>query len=275
MITIAGMGFGEKNAVTIEAIEAMKEVDKVILRTVHHPSVELLREEGIDFEALDYMYETIEDFEKLYQSIAEYVFDQAKDKSVCYVVPGSPSIAESTVKRLREMTDDIKYIEAVSFIEPCFSLAKIDPVEGALFLDAMDVDIANINPRLNIMITQAWNEFLLSDVKLKLMEIYDDEKIVYAINNAGIKNEETCDKIFLYELDRKVKADIRLTIIVPAEKISGPMDIIKAAMEGKSFKKTGFDEVDRDKENLYKILFEIGENINEGLYDFKDLFTED
>lgn len=173
------------------------------------------------------------------------------------------------------MTDDIKYIEAVSFIEPCFSLAKIDPVEGALFLDAMDVDIANINPRLNIMITQAWNEFLLSDVKLKLMEIYDDEKIVYAISNAGIKNEETCDKIFLYELDRKVKADIRLTIIVPAEKISGPMDIIKAAMESKALKKTGFDEVDRDKENLYKILFEIGENINEGLYDFKDLFTED
>ena len=275
MITIAGIGFGEKNAVTIEAIKAMKEADKVVLRTVHHPSVDLLKEEGIDFEALDYMYETIDDFEELYQSIADYVFDQAKDKKICYVVPGSPSIAESTVKRLREMTDDIRYIEAVSFIEPCFSLAKIDPVEGALFLDAMDVDIGNINPRLNIMITQAWNEFLLSDVKLKLMEIYDDEKIIYAINNAGIKNEETCDKIFLYELDREVKADIRLTIIVPAENKSGPMNMIKAAMDGKSFKKTGIDEVDRDKENLYKVLSEIGENINEGLYDFKDLFMED
>lgn len=275
MITIAGIGFGEKNAVTIEAIKAMKEADKVVLRTIHHPSVDLLREEGIDFEALDYMYETIDDFEELYQSIADYVFDQAKEKNICYVVPGSPSIAESTVKRLREMTDDIRYIEAVSFIEPCFSLAKIDPVEGALFLDAMDVDIGNINPRLNIMITQAWNEFLLSDVKLKLMEIYDDEKIIYAINNAGIKNEETCDKIFLYELDREVKADIRLTIIVPAEDKSGPMNMIKAAMDGKSFKKTGIDEVDRDKENLYKVLSEIGENINEGLYDFKDLFIED
>ena len=150
MITIAGIGFGEKNAVTIEAIKAMKEADKVVLRTVHHPSVDLLREEGIDFEALDYMYETIDDFEELYQSIADYVFDQAKEKNICYVVPGSPSIAESTVKRLREMTDDIRYIEAVSFIEPCFSLAKIDPVEGALFLDAMDVDIGNINPRLNL-----------------------------------------------------------------------------------------------------------------------------
>ena len=53
------------------------------------------------------------------------------------------------------------------------------------------------------------------------------------------------------------------------------MDIIKAAIEGKALKKTGFDEVDRDKENLYKVLFEIGENINEGLYDFKDLFIED
>lgn len=275
MITIAGIGFGEKNAVTIEAIKAMKEADKVVLRTVHHPSVDLLKEEGIDFEALDYMYETIDDFEELYQSIADYVFEQAKDKKICYVVPGSPSIAESTVKRLREMTDDIRYIEAVSFIEPCFSLAKIDPVEGALFLDAMDVDIGNINPRLNIMITQAWNEFLLSDVKLKLMEIYDDEKIIYAINNAGIKNEETCDKIFLYELDREVKADIRLTIIVPAEDKGGPMNMIKAAMDGKSFKKTGIDEVDRDKENLYKVLSEIGENINEGLYDFKDLFIED
>lgn len=273
MITIAGLGFGEKQAITLEAINAMKKADEVILRTNHHPSVDILKEENIKFTSLDFLYEEIEDFEKLYTKISEYVLGKSKDKNICYVVPGSPSIAESTVNKLRTMTKDIIYVEAVSFIEPCFNLAKIDPVEGAMFLDAMDVDIDTINPNLNIMITQAWNELILSDLKLKLMEIYGDEKTIYAITDAGIKGVEKCDKIKLYELDRNVKADIRLTLIIPKENKSF-MNFVKKAMNGESIKSTGYDVLDEDRDELLRILNKIGKNIDEGNYEFKELYNE-
>lgn len=274
MITIAGLGFGEKYAVTLEALKAMRDADRVILRTSHHPSVEILKEENIEFESLDFLYEETEEFDKLYTKIAEYVYENSKNKNVCYVVPGSPSIAESTVKRLRQMTKDIVYVDAVSFIEPCFGLANIDPVEGALFLDAMDVNYTSVNPNLNIMITQAWNEFLLSDLKINLMQVYDDEKIIYAITDAGIKGKEECKKVRLFELDREVVPDIRLTLIIPAEKNCGMMNFMKQAMSNEPIKNTGYNELDEDRDQLYKILNRIGKNIDEGLYEFKELFDE-
>lgn len=273
MITIAGLGFGEKYAITLEAINAMKNADEVILRTIHHPSVEILKEENIEFSSLDFLYEKIEDFDELYTRIAEYVLEKSKDKNICYVVPGSPSIAESTVNKLRTMTDDIMYVEAVSFIEPCFNLAKIDPVEGAMFLDAMDVDIDTINPNLNIMITQAWNELLLSDLKLKLMEVYDDEKAIYAITDAGIKNKEKCEEVKLFELDRNIKPDIRLTLIIPAEKNSF-MNLIKKSMSNIKIKPSGYDELDEDRDELIRILKKIGKNIEAGNYEFKELYND-
>lgn len=273
MITIVGLGFGEKYAITLEAINAIKNADEVILRTEHHPSVEILREEGVEFSTLDYLYEEIEDFEELYSSIANHVLEKSAGKNLCYVVPGSPSIAESTVNQLRQMTDDIIYVEAVSFIEPSFNLAGIDPVEGALFLDAMDVDIDTINPNLNIMITQVWNEFLMSDLKLKLMEIYEDDKIIYALTDAGIKGVEKCQKVQLYELDREVKPDIRLTLVIPKAEV-GFMEIVKRMMNGEEISSTGYDVLDADRQRLLEAIKTIGENIEAGYYEFKELYNE-
>lgn len=219
MINIVGLGFGQKDAITLEAIDAIKNADKVILRTKYHPTVEILDKMNIEYSTCDDLYDSAKNFESLYKSIAERVVFESKNASVAYVVPGAPSILESTVNQLLTMAEDVNIIEAVSFIEPCITASKVDVGYGFLMIDAIDVKLSNINPNFNIMITQLWNEFIISDVKLKLMEIYDEETEVVAIYSAGVKGEEEVKKFKLYEMDRLLKPDIRLSIVI--ERING------------------------------------------------------
>ncbi|MCI5675108.1 MAG: SAM-dependent methyltransferase [Ezakiella sp.] len=272
MLTISGLGFGEKYAMTLETLNYAKKADKVILRTKEHPSVSILDEYGINYISCDHFYDESSDFEKLYQSIAEFVYNESRNGDVLYLVPGSPSIAESTVKKLRLLDPNHNTIEAISFLEPCFSLAGIDPVDGAIFLDANDVNVKNLNPSLDLMITQPWNDFLLSDVKLALMEVYDDESEVYAIYDAGIKGKEKIDKIKLYELDREVSAGYRLTLIVPKAQYS-LQEFIKEIIDGKDLKyKYNFEELVSARESIIEIVKKIADEVSCGEYELKELF---
>ncbi|MFR7836146.1 MAG: nucleotide pyrophosphohydrolase, partial [Ezakiella sp.] len=67
-LTIVGLGFGEKKGITLEALDTIKNSSNVILRTKHHPTVELIDEMGIEYKPCDEFYEKADNFEELYKS---------------------------------------------------------------------------------------------------------------------------------------------------------------------------------------------------------------
>ena len=266
-LTIVGLGFGEKKGITLEALDTIKNSSNVILRTKHHPTVELIDEMGIEYKTCDEFYEKADNFEELYKSIAKKVLEESKEKDTVYVVPGAPSILESTAFHIIKDEPDVEIVEAVSFIEPCVTASKIDIGEGLVLIDAVDVNFYNLNPNFNIMITQLWNEFIISDVKLALMEIYGDEYEIEAIYSAGIKGEEEIKKLKVYEMDRVLKPDIRLSLVVSTFKGNNFLELLSEASTADNEK--NIDKVDIDPELKTAIM-----NLSQSYKNLKNLVDE-
>lgn len=266
-LTIVGLGFGEKKGITLEAIEKIKSSSNVILRTKHHPTVELLDEMGIKYKTCDELYEKANNFEELYRSIAKKVLEESKERDTVYVVPGAPSILESTAFHIIKDEPDVEIVEAVSFIEPCVTASKVDIGEGLVMVDAVDVNFFNLNPNFNIMITQLWNEFIISDVKLALMEVYGDEYEIEAIYSAGIKGEEEVKKLKVYEMDRILKPDIRLSLVVPTYKGNNFLQLLNDVSNCDNFK--NIDKFDIDPELKSAVL-----KLSESYKNLKNLVDE-
>lgn len=266
-LTIVGLGFGEKKGITLEAIEKIKSSSNVILRTKHHPTVELLDEMGIKYKTCDEIYDKANNFEELYRSIAKKVLEESREKDTVYVVPGAPSILESTAFHIIKDEPDVEIVEAVSFIEPCVTASKVDIGEGLVMVDAVDVNFFNLNPNFNIMITQLWNEFIISDVKLALMEVYGDEYEIEAIYSAGIKGEEEVKKLKVYEMDRILKPDIRLSLVVPTYKGNNFLQLLNDVSNCDNFK--NIDKFDIDPELKSAVL-----KLSESYKNLKNLVDE-
>lgn len=274
-LTIVGLGFGEKKGITLEAIEKIKSSSNVILRTKHHPTVELLDEMGIEYKTCDELYEKANNFEELYRSIAKKVLEGSKERDTVYVVPGAPSILESTAFHIIKDEPDVEIVEAVSFIEPCVTASKVDIGEGLVMLDAVDVNFFNLNPNFNIMITQLWNEFIISDVKLALMEVYGDEYEIEAIYSAGIKGEEEVKKLKVYEMDRILKPDIRLSLVVPTYKGNNFLQLLNDVSNCDNFKNIDKFDIDPELKSAVLKLSESYKNlknlVDEGYYEMNEV----
>ena len=269
------MGFGEKKGITLEAIEKIKSSSNVILRTKHHPTVELLDEMGIKYKTCDELYEKANNFEELYRSIAKKVLEESRKKDTVYVVPGAPSILESTAFHIIKDEPDVEIVEAVSFIEPCVTASKVDIGEGLVMVDAVDVNFFNLNPNFNIMITQLWNEFIISDVKLALMEVYGDEYEIEAIYSAGIKGEEEVKKLKVYEMDRILKPDIRLSLVVPTYKGNNFLQLLNDVSNCDNFKNIDKFDIDPELKSAVLKLSESYKNlknlVDEGYYEMNEV----
>lgn len=274
-LTIVGLGFGEKKGITLEAIEKIKSSSNVILRTKHHPTVELLDEMGIKYKTCDELYEKANNFEELYRSIAKKVLEESREKDTVYVVPGAPSILESTAFHIIKDEPDVEIVEAVSFIEPCVTASKVDIGEGLVMVDAVDVNFFNLNPNFNIMITQLWNEFIISDVKLALMEVYGDEYEIEAIYSAGIKGEEEVKKLKVYEMDRILKPDIRLSLVVPTYKGNNFLQLLNDVSNCDNFKNIDKFDIDLELKSAVLKLSESYKNlknlVDEGYYEMNEV----
>ena len=94
---------------------------------------------------------------------------------------------------------------------------KIDPIEGLKIIDAFDIKNQILDKRIGTIITQVYNQLIASEVKLKLLEYYNDETEIYYVRAAGIKGEESIRKIPLYELDMQEDIDYLTSIYIPKD----------------------------------------------------------
>ncbi len=222
MIKVVGLGPGSIESLTIGAVNALKDVGKVYLRTEKHPTVDYLRQLGINFETYDYLYEKNQKFEDVYRSIAEDLILKEKNfHKIIYAVPGHPLVAEKSVKLLLKLCEqnsvDVDIIPSVSFIDVIAEKLNIDVIEGIKIIDAFDIKHQTLDKRVGTIITQVYDRLIASEVKLKLMDYYGDDADIYFIRAAGVKDSETIRKIKLYELDRQEDIDYLTSIYIPKD----------------------------------------------------------
>ncbi|MGE8001599.1 nucleoside triphosphate pyrophosphohydrolase [Lysinibacillus sp. NPDC093190] len=222
-LTVIGLGAGDFNQLQMGVYKKLKAARKLYVRTVDHPVLKELSAEGLQFESFDAVYEKHNSFQPVYEEIAEKLVAVTANEDVMYAVPGHPLVAEQTVQLLIAAADEGKVklklvIEGgQSFLDPIFGALKIDPIEGFQLLDGTSFSMHDINMRQHILIAQVYDTFSASEVKLTLMEKYDDEYPITVVTAAG-SSQEKLVTVPLYELDQSVEVDNLTTVYVPPVK---------------------------------------------------------
>ena len=102
----------------------------------------------------------------------------------------------------------------MSFLDPLFAAAGIDPVNGLSILDALNEAQISAAPTQDRIITQIYSRAIASDVKLLLMEHCDDAQEVLYLHHLSLP-EQDVRRIPLYALDRQEDVDHLTSIFVP------------------------------------------------------------
>lgn len=233
MIHIVGLGPGSKGSITKEVLELIQN-HKVFLRTKEHPIVEEFDHWGIEYETFDSIYEKSPNFEEVYERIAQFIVNKAKaEGEVIYGVPGHPMIAERSVVNLLTLGKkegmEVKIYPAVSFIEPVIASLGRDPVKGLLVLDAQDVAVKGLYTKVDVLITQVYNQRVAADLKLALGDFMADEAAIYFLSHVGLPEEEVRE-IPLWQLDRQ-KLDHLTSVYVPVESLLPNFADFKATVD--------------------------------------------
>jgi tetrapyrrole methylase family protein / MazG family protein len=217
-IEVLGLGAGDLEQLPFGVYKKLMKADHVYLRTKEHPVITELVQEGFGFTSFDSIYEKHDQFEEVYQEIVQKLLEKAKAEQVIYAVPGHPLVAERTVQLLLEYgpKEDIDIIigGGQSFIDAIFQSLKIDPVDGFQLLDGTLLKSSQLQIDQHIFISQVYDQFVASNIKLTLMERLPDDYEVVIVTAAGSRNERI-ERVPLYELDRKVTLDNLTSVYVP------------------------------------------------------------
>ena len=218
-LIVVGLGAGRKGLMTEETKRLLTEEACVRLRTAKHPTVTELGEEGYTFSSFDHIYDEKDTFDEVYTTITDECLALAKETGrLVYAVPGSPLVAEKTVQMLRARAKEegvsLTILPAMSFLEVLYVRLGVDPINGLVILDGDDIGDLPPDNVAALVITQVYDRAVASEVKLALMEQYDDEQPVTFVRNLGLDDEEV-RVIPLYELDRQPNIDHLTSVYVP------------------------------------------------------------
>lgn len=204
-ISIVGLGPGNYSQISQGALEILQSSSNIFLRTEKHPTIDVLKE-SIQYTSLDHFYDNGKDFEEVYYKISEFIIESSKECDVIYAVPGHPRVAEKTVRIIETMANEkdieVEIIASMSFVDAMFNYLGIDPADGFKLLDAFEIQNSYVDTNTNMIITQVYDHFIASNLKLTLLEYYDYDQEVCIVTGAGVKNLESKTYIPLHELDR-------------------------------------------------------------------------
>ncbi|WP_040206551.1 bifunctional methyltransferase/pyrophosphohydrolase YabN [Neobacillus jeddahensis] len=218
-IEIIGLGAGDLDQLPVGVYKKLLHSGKPLcLRTKEHPVVADLEKEGLVYTSFDAVYEKHDQFEAVYEEIAQTLLVKAENESVIYAVPGHPLVAERAVQLLLEYGPkknvDIIIGGGQSFIDAIFTSLKIDPVEGFQLLDGTALQASQLQIEQHIFISQVYDQFIASNVKLTLMEKLPDDYPVTIVTAAG-SSQEVIQQVPLYELDRNVTINNLTSVYIP------------------------------------------------------------
>lgn len=203
-ITVVGLGAGTLDQIPLGVYRKLTNHSGIIYtRTKEHPVIQSLENEGVQFESMDDIYESHDDFESVYKNISEVLINKSQNEDIIYTVPGHPIVAERTVQLLLNQNRcDVEILGGQSFIDALFTSVKVDPIEGFQLLDGTSLKREQIQYRQHVVIGQVYDAMVASDVKLTLMEDLPHDYPVTIVTAAGDPQYERVETVPLYQLDR-------------------------------------------------------------------------
>ena len=162
-ITVIALGTGREDDVTLGALRAMKEGNRLILRTEKCGAAALLRREGIPFGTLDDLYEEAEDFDELHRLSAQRILEEAEKGKVCFAV--FDPARDGTVRLIRDKVDRV--VPGVS--AGAAAADAVLPMGEVRFFAASDLDtvssqgtlcLTEIDSRLLAGECKSWRKFM-------------------------------------------------------------------------------------------------------------------
>lgn len=206
-VVVVGLGPAGADLVLPAARAALGKARTRLARTARHPAIDDLAAEGISFTALDHLYDAGDDLDTVYSAIASYIVDTARTVGdLVYAVPGSPNVAERTVELLRVADVEIELVPGLSFAELAWARIGVDPLAGARVVDARAFAVESAGFAGPMLIAQCDTAFVLSDVKLALLEVLRPDHSVTVLQRLGLADERIAD-VALADLDREVVPD--------------------------------------------------------------------
>jgi tetrapyrrole methylase family protein/MazG family protein len=219
-VVVVGLGPAGVDLLLPAARAALERIPVRYVRTARHPAVDELAAEGLGLEPLDLLYDTGDDLDTVYAAIAARVVAAAQEHGeVAYAVPGSPSVAERTVVLLRGAGIDIEIVPGLSFADLAWNRLGIDPMTGARVVDARTFAIDSAGFAGAMLLAQCDTRFVLSDVKLALLEVLAADHEVIVLQGLGLP-EERLVPVALAELDQVVEPDHLTSVFVDTGAVS-------------------------------------------------------
>jgi len=215
-IEVIGLGAGNMNQLPLGIYKKLTRTKDIIMtRTIDHPVITSLKEEGVQFESYDEVYQDKKRFTEVYEEIVDDLLKKAQSQSIVYAVPGHPMLAEKTVQLLLNQEDiQVSIIGGQSYLDDLFTSLKIDPIEGFQFVDGTDFDRKQLNYRQHLIFCQVYDRFIASDLKLALLEDLPFDYPVTVIDAAGTESERIRE-IPLEELDHDFNVSNLTSVYVP------------------------------------------------------------
>ncbi|MEN2766716.1 nucleoside triphosphate pyrophosphohydrolase [Ornithinibacillus xuwenensis] len=215
-IEVIGLGAGDMEQLPLGIYRKLKDTSRtVFVRTIDHPVIQTLEQEGVSFFAFDYLYEQETEFESVYHEIVKVLMEKSKSESIIYAVPGHPMLAEKTVQLLLEQGEvQVDLVGGQSYLDALFTSLRIDPIEGFQFVDGTGFSRSQLDYRHHIIFCQVYDRFIASEVKIALLEDLPAEYPVTIIDAAGSKDEKITT-IPLEELDHSMEISNLTSVYIP------------------------------------------------------------
>lgn len=217
-INIIGLGSSDIDSMPVGIFKRIKNSENLFLRTEDHPVVSTLKEEGLSWKTFDDVYENNETFESTYEDICLQLIEAAQSADVDYAVPGHPLFYETTTELLMDRTQSggyrVNIVGGQSFIDAVISAVEVPVNDGFQLLDASTLKIEDLSHKKHTIITQVYDLFSLSDVKLTLLDYYPAELNVKVVTAAG-GSDEMVYETPLYELDHLQITSNLMALFIP------------------------------------------------------------
>jgi uncharacterized protein YabN with tetrapyrrole methylase and pyrophosphatase domain len=264
-IVVVGLGPGDPGLITKQAWDVLTAVGaRVHVRTARHPTLDGLPPH-VALTTFDHIYENTKMLQDVYPAIAEelltiaetvartsvadvrgasreagdafssFVLEDGDDevavrtddrqRRIVYAVPGDPSVAENSVKLLRELAPArgvaVSIIPGVSFLEPTLAAVGADVMPSLCVVDAIDVATAGHAVGVSVdaptLLCQLYSKAVASDVKLTLMQQFPETHLVTLVHAAGTPAEKTkTTPLHALDADEDGDIDILTSAFVPA-----------------------------------------------------------
>src|SRR5699024_2075408 len=158
---IVGLGSGDIDQLPLGVYRTLKHTKKVIYtRTLAHPVIEELIEEGVRFQSFDHIYEANEDFDSVYKTIVKNLLEIAKKEPIIYTVYGHSMIAEKTVLILLAIKTTKIYISSgQSYSIAMITTQHTNPIERFQIMDAHVFDRRVISYQQHMFFCQVYDDF--------------------------------------------------------------------------------------------------------------------